>query len=224
VVRKDLPGTTLRDFVGKTIAIPSPFSNENFLLNKLVRDQGLKPADFKFVTLPPPDMVAALAAKAIDGFIVAEPFCAKAEKDGHGRVLYYAKDVWPNYISCTLVVHQDLIKERADVVRDLVRGIYESGEWTEQNRPAAAKLVSPYFRQDEKLLQYVLTQPADRVTYRNLNPTDEELQRIQDMGKSLGFLQGDLPVEQIIDRQFMPDSVEAPKLDLSRMDEIVPAK
>lgn len=223
VVRKDLPGSSLRDFVGRTIAIPSPFSNENFLLNKLVRDQGLTPSDFKFVTLPPPDMVAALAAKAIDGFIVAEPFCAKAEKDGFGRVLYYAKDVWPNYISCALVVHEDLIRERAEVVRDLVRGIYESGEWTEQNRTSAAKLVSPYFRQDEKLLQFVLTQPADRVTYRNLNPTDEELRRIQDMGTSLGFLKGGLPIDQFLDRQFMPAAVQAPRLDLSRMAEIVPS-
>jgi NitT/TauT family transport system substrate-binding protein len=48
--------------------------------------------------------------------------------------------------------------------------------------------VSPYFRQDEKLLAYVLTQPPDRVTYRNLNPTDAELQRIMDMGADLGPL------------------------------------
>jgi NitT/TauT family transport system substrate-binding protein len=221
VVRKDLPGKTLRDFKGRTIAIPSPFSNENFFVNKMMRDQGLTAEDFKFVVLPPPDMVAALATKAIDGFIVAEPFCAKAELDGHGRVLYYAKDIWPHYISCALVVHEDLIKERPEIVRDLVRGIHESGEWTEQNRSAAAKLVSPYFRQDEKLLDYVLTQPPDRVTYRNLNPTDEELQKIQDLGASLGFLKAGTPIDELIDRQFIPQSVQAPKLDLSRMDEII---
>lgn len=221
VVRKDLPGQTLRDFKGRTIAIPSPFSNENFFVNKLLRDQGLTAEDFKFVVLPPPDMVAALATKVIDAFIVAEPFCAKAELDGHGRVLYYAKDIWPHYISCCLVVHEDLIKERPEIVRDLVRGVHESGEWTEQNRTAAAKLVSPYFRQDEKLLDYVLTQPADRVTYRNLNPTDEELMKIQDLGMSLGFLKTKTPIDQLIDRQFIPASVQAPKLDLGRMSEII---
>jgi NitT/TauT family transport system substrate-binding protein len=45
-----------------------------------------------------------------------------------------------------------------------VRGIVDSGEWTELHREDAAKLVAPYFRQDEKLLRYVLTQPPDRVT------------------------------------------------------------
>ena len=116
----------------------------------------------------------------------------------------------------------DLIKEKPEVVHDLVRGIYESGEWTEQNRVEAAKLVSPYFRQDEKLLEYVLTQPPDRVTYRNLNPTDEELQKIQDMGANLGFLKTKVPIDQLIDRRFIPESVHVPKLDLSRLQELAP--
>jgi len=222
VVRKDLDAKSFRDLRGKTFAIPSPFSNENFFVHKMLRDQGLDAKDFEFVVLPPPDMVAALATKAIDGFIVAEPFCAKAELDGVGRVLYYAKDIWPNYISCCLIVHEDLIREKPDVVRDLVRGIHESGEWTEKNRLDAAKLVSPYFRQDEKLLAYVLTQPADRVTYRNLNPTDAELQRIMDMGADLGFIKTKVPLDELIDRQFIPDFVTEPRLDLSRMSEITP--
>ena len=222
VVRKDLPAKSFADLLHKTIAIPSPFSNENFFVNKMLRDQGFTADQFKFVVLPPPDMVAALATKAIDAFIVAEPFCAKAELDGHGRVLYYAKDIWPNYISCCLVVHEDLINEKPEIVRDLVRGICESGEWTEQNRLEAAKLVTPYFRQDEKLLQYVLTQPPDRVTYRNLNPTDEELRKIQDMGASLGFFKTRVPIDQLIDRRFMPDSVHALHLDLSRLQELAP--
>lgn len=221
VVRKENPAKDLREMRGKTIAIPSPFSNENFLLVKLMREQGIQPEEIKTVVIPPPDMTAALDAKAIDGFVVAEPFCGKAEQDGYGRVLYYAKDIWPNYISCCLVVHEDLIKERPEVVRDLVRGIVQSGEWAEENRGDAAKLVSPYFRQNEKLLTFILTQPPDRVTYRNLNPTDEELQRIMDMGMSLGFLKKKTPISELIDRQYIPSTVIPPKLDLSRMNEVI---
>jgi NitT/TauT family transport system substrate-binding protein len=221
VIRKENPAKDLREMKGKTIAIPSPFSNENFFLTKMMRDQGVKPEEIKTVVLPPPDMGAALDAKAIDGFIVAEPFCGKAELDGYGRVLYYAKDIWPNYISCCLVVHEDLIKEKPEVVKDLVRGIVESGEWAEENRGDAAKLVSPYFRQNEKLLTFILTQPPDRVTYRNLNPTDEEMQKIMDMGMSLGFLKKKTPMDELMDRKYIPATVTAPKLDLSRMDEVI---
>src|ERR671939_289144 len=77
VIRKEDPAKDLRDLRGKTIAIPSPYSNENFFINKLMRDQGVQPGEIKFVVLPPPDMTASLASKSIDGFIVAEPFCAK---------------------------------------------------------------------------------------------------------------------------------------------------
>jgi NitT/TauT family transport system substrate-binding protein len=223
-IRKEDPAKSLRDMRGKTIAIPSPFSNENFLINKMMRDQGITPDEIKFVVLPPPDMPAALSAKAIDGFIVAEPFCGKAEMDGYGRVLYYAKDVWPNYISCCLVVHEDLIRDKPEVVRDLVRGIVASGEWAQKNRDGAAKLVAPYFGQNEKLMNYVLTQPPDRVTFINLNPTDIEMQRIMDMGISLSFLKVRTPMDQLLDRSFIPDSIEAAKIDLSRMGEIVNSK
>ncbi len=221
VVRRESTAKNVTDLRGKTIAIPSPFSNENFFMNKLMRDQGMRAEEIKFVVMPPPDMTAALATNSIDGFIVAEPFCAKAEMEGYGRVLYYAKDIWPNFISCALVVHEDLIRERPEVVRDLVRGINESGEWTERNRESAATLVSPYFRQDVNLLRYVLTQPGDRVTYRNLNPTDEEMQRILDMGISLGFLTKQTPMSELMDKSFFPAQINPAEIDLNRMSEII---
>src|SRR5258706_470202 len=220
-IRIEDPAKSLRDMRGKTIAIPSPFSNENFLMNKMMRDQGMRPDEIKFVVLPPPDMPAALSAKAIDGFIVAEPFCGKAEMEGYGRVLYYAKDVWPQYISCCLVVHTDLIRDKPDVVRDLVRGIVASGEWATKNRNDAAKLVSPYFGQNEALMKYVLTQPPDRVTFVNLKPTDAEIQKIIDIGTSLGFFKKQIPLDELLDRSFIPDFIEPAKIDLSRMAEII---
>lgn len=220
VVSKENPAKDMHGLVGKTIAIPSPFSNENFFLTKMMRDQGLKPGDFNIVVLPPPEMVSALASKAVDAFIVAEPFCSKAELDGVGRVLYYAKQIWPNYISCCLVVREELIKDKPQVVKDLVRGIVDSGEWAETHRKDAAKLASVYFRQDEKLLNYVLTQPADRVTYRHLNPTDEEMQRIMDMGMSLGFIKKKVPLTELMDRSFIPEKVVATDVNMSKLGDV----
>jgi NitT/TauT family transport system substrate-binding protein len=143
--------------------------------------------------------------------------------DGYGRVLYYAKDVWPNYISCCLVVHTDLIRDQPEIVRDLVRGIIASGEWVQKNRGGAAHLVAPYFGQNEKLMNYVLTQPADRVTFVNLNPTDVELQKIMDMGFSLGFFKVKTPIDELIDRQFISSDIPPATIDLTRMDEIIDA-
>jgi NitT/TauT family transport system substrate-binding protein len=208
IVRKDLPAQSLRDLKGKTFAIPSKYSNQYLVITKLMADQGVDPTDVNFVELPPPDMPGALAAKAIDAYFIGEPHAAKAELDGSGRVLYHAKDIWPHFISCVLVVTDKLIKERPEVVRDLVRGIAESGEWAETHRIEAAKVVAPYFRQDEKLVRYVLTQPPDRVSYRMLTPTDEELQRIHDMALKAGILQKPINMKDLVDREFIPTDIK----------------
>ena len=216
IVRKDLPATSLRDLRGKTFAIPSKYSNQYLVIRKLMEDQGVGLDEMRFVELPPPDMPGALAAHAIDAYFVGEPHAAKAELDGSGRVLYHAKDIWPHFISCVLVVTEKLIKEQPAVVYDLVRGIAESGEWADGHRLEAAKVVSPYFRQDEKVLRYVLTQPPDRVSYRMLTPTDEELKKINDMAVKTGILQGPIAMSDLLDRRFIPPDIKPLNIDVQR--------
>ena len=214
MVRKDLPAKSLRDLRGKVFAIPSKYSNQNLVIHKLLEDQGVKPDEIRFVEMPPPDMPGALAAKAIDAYFVGEPHPARAELDGSGRVLYHAKDIWPGFISCVLVVHEKLIQTRPAVVKDLVRGIAESGEWAETHRLDAAKVVSPYFRQDEKLVRYVLTQPPDRVSYRMLTPTDEEMLRIRDMALKAGILEKSIDMNDLLDRSFIPQDIKPANITL----------
>ena len=146
IVAKNSPAKRLRDLRGKTFARPSKYSNQYLVITKLMEDEGMEPGDINFVDLPPPDMPSALAAGAIDAYFIGEPHAAKAELNGTGRVLYFAKDIWPRFVSCVLVVRDELIEEHPEVVRDLVRGIAESGEWAETHRLDAAKLAAPYFR------------------------------------------------------------------------------
>jgi NitT/TauT family transport system substrate-binding protein len=214
MVRTDLPAKSLRDLKGRSLAIPSKYSNQNLVIRKLMKDEGVNPDDIRFIEMPPPDLPGALASKAIDAYFIGEPHAARAELDGSGRVLYHAKDIWPGFISCVLVVTEKLIDERPAVVKDLVRGIAESGEWAETHRVDAARLVSPYFRQDEKLVRYVLTQPPDRVSYRMLTPGDDEMQRIADMGLEAGILDRRLDVRELVDRRFIPSDIVEARIDM----------
>src|SRR5215813_12019788 len=215
MVQKDSTAKSLRDLRGKVFAIPSKYSNQNLVIHKLMEDQGVKPDEIRFVEMPPPDMPGALAAKAIDAYFIGEPHAARAELDGSGRVLYHAKDIWPHFISCVLVVHEKLIKERREVVKDLVRGIAESGEWAETHRLDAAKVAAPYFRQDEKVVRYVLTQPPDRVSYRMLTPTDEDLQQIHDMALKAGILDKPIAMKDLIDRSFIPKEIKPAAINVN---------
>jgi len=208
IVAKNSTATRLRDLKGKIFARPSKYSNQYLVITKLMDDEGMQPGDIEFVDLPPPDMPSALAAGAIDAYFVGEPHAAKAELNGTGRVLYYAKDIWPRFVSCVLVVRDELIAEHPEIVRDLVRGIAESGEWAERNRLTAARVAAPYFRQDQKLLEFVLTSPTDRVSYRHLTPTDEDLQQIMKYAIKAGILRKPIDLSDLVDRRFIPADIQ----------------
>src|SRR5262245_56763053 len=112
VVQKDGPVHSVKDLRGRVIAIPSRFSDERLIVLKALKENGLGPSDVKMVEMAPPDVAGALAAKAIDAFSMGEPYPSQAEMGGFGRVLFHARAYWPDYMSCVLVVRQDVIDTR----------------------------------------------------------------------------------------------------------------
>lgn len=215
MVAKDSPAKTLRDLRGKTIGIPSKYSNQYLVIAKLMEDQGVSREEVTFLEVPPPEMPGALAVGALDAFIVGEPHPGRAELDGTARVLYHIKDIWPHFISCVLTVSERLIEERPQVVYDLVRGIAASGMWAEEHRLEAAKLTAPYFRQNERVLRHVLTTPPDRVSYRMLTPVDKDFQEIQTMALKAGILERPIPISELVDRRFIPAVIEPATIDMA---------
>src|SRR5574339_679376 len=60
VVGKHSKIRSLKDLKGKIVAVPSLFSNQNFVIHKLMKDYGMAEDDITFVVLPPPDMPTSL--------------------------------------------------------------------------------------------------------------------------------------------------------------------
>ncbi len=129
VVGRDAPIRTFAELRGKTIAIPHRYSNQRILLEREMEKENMHDDDLKMVVYPPPEMPSALQKGLVDAYIVGEPFAAKAEVEGFGRVLLFTKDVWPNFISCVLAVSEDLVRDNRPLVQDLVDGIAASGKW-----------------------------------------------------------------------------------------------
>jgi len=206
VVRKDGPIHTFADMRGKTIAIPSRFSDERLLLFRAMKVWGVKPSEIKMVEMAPPDVSGALAAHAIDSFVMGEPFPSQAEMAGFGRVLFQAREYWPDYMSCILVVRQDLIDTRPDVVQVLVDGIARSGLWLDKSKPHredAADFVGRfYYNQKPALLRWALTKPMDRVTYSPLAPRKADFDMVRDLMMETGVLNKKLEFEDYTDTRF----------------------
>lgn len=206
MVHKDSDIHSFQDLRGKRIAFPNRFSNQFLLIVKGLQDNGMTQEDIELVEMPPPDMPAALYAKAVDAIISGEPFMGQTELDGYGRVLYQAKELWPGFISCVMVVDERFAGEHPDKVQDLVTGIARSGLWLEQGMDhrmkAAEAVATQYYHQDPRLLRFVLSKPPDRVTYTNLRLAKEEFQRIHDLALDTGILAGPIPFEEYADTRF----------------------
>src|SRR5262249_58294339 len=84
VVAKDGPVHSVRDLKGRTIAIPSRFSDERLIVFKALEQNGLSGADVRMIEMAPPDVAGALAAGAIDAFSMGEPYPSQAELGGVG--------------------------------------------------------------------------------------------------------------------------------------------
>lgn len=206
VVQKDGPVHSVAELRGRTIAIPSRFSDERLILLKALKQNGVAPSEIKMVEMAPPDVAGALAARAIDAFSMGEPYPSQAEIGGFGRVLFHAREYWPDYMSCVLVVRQDVIDERPEAVQVLVDGIARSGLWLEQGKPYreyAAEFVGRYyFNQPPALLRWALTRPLDRVMYAPLTPRKPDFDLVRDLMMESGVLDHSIEFDDYVDPQF----------------------
>jgi NitT/TauT family transport system substrate-binding protein len=208
MVRTDAPYRKFQDLAGKRIAIPSRFAVDFLFLRKMLAKEGMSVNDLRIVEMPPPDMPAALFAKAVDAYCTGEPYGAAAQRAGYATPLRMTRDEWPNYICCVLTVRQELIDENPGVVQDLVNYVQGAGRWLDaerDHRTRAAEIAADgkYFNQDRAVIQYVMDNPTDRVTYGDLRMIKEEFNELMQLSLEAGTLKRPIAFERYIDERFV---------------------
>lgn len=73
VVRRGGPVRSVADLRGRTIAVPSRFSDERLIVFRALATVGLSGRDVHMVEMAPPDVASAPAVGAIDAFSMGEP-------------------------------------------------------------------------------------------------------------------------------------------------------
>lgn len=214
VVNRKGPIHSVRDLAGKTIAIPSRFSDENLIVIRALERNGLTRKDVHIVEMAPPDVAGALAVSAIDAFSMGEPFPSQAEMGGYGRILFKAAEYWPDFMSCIVVVRQDAIDQRPAEVQKLVDGIARSGLWLDEGRPHrnyAAEFVGHYYyNQSSALLRWALTRDLQRVVYSPLAPRKADFDLVRDLMLKTGLLQHSIEFSDYVDTRFADHAPAAP--------------
>ena len=207
MVRTDSTYQKFRDLAGKRIAVPSRFAVDFLFLRKMLAREAMTPKDIVLVEMAPADMPAALYAKAVDAYCTGEPFGAAAQRAGYARVLRMTRDEWRNYICCVLTVREELIKSNRPLVQDLVDTIAGAGMWLDQrpeNRTKAVGIAAgrKFFNQDPKVLQFVMDNPTDRVTYGDLRMIRSEFDELMQLSVEAGTLKAPVAYEKYVDDSF----------------------
>src|SRR6266478_2573704 len=128
-----LPVACVAKAAANRIAIPARFAVDFLFLRKMLAQEGMTPKDIQVVEMAPPDMPAALYAKAVDAYCTGEPFGAAAQRAGYARPLSMTRDEWRKYICCVLTVRQELIKENRPLVQQLVNYVQAAGRWLDSS-------------------------------------------------------------------------------------------
>lgn len=207
MVRTDSNYRTFADLRGKCIAIPSRFAVDFLFLRKMLARASMSPKEVSLIEMAPPDMPAALYAKAVDAYCTGEPFGAAAQRSGFARPLAMTRDEWRNYICCVLTVREDLIRANRPLVQDLVNHIQSAGNWLDQsptNRDKAAVIAArrSFFGQDPNIIKFVMENPSDRVTYGDLRLIRAEFDELMQLSIEAGTLKRPIAYERYVDESF----------------------
>jgi NitT/TauT family transport system substrate-binding protein len=207
MVRTDSPYQHFKQLTGKRIAIPSRFAVDFLFLRKMLAQEGMTPQDVQIVEMAPPDMPAALYANAVDAYCTGEPFGAAAQRAGYARTLRMTRDEWRNYICCVLTVRDELVEQSRPLVQDLVDHVLGAGEWLDakqenRNKAVAIAAGKTFFNQDPNIIQFVMDNPTDRVTYGDLRMIRAEFDELMRLSIEAGTIKHEIPYETYVDESF----------------------
>ena len=151
-VRGDAGINGFADLAGRQIAVPYWYSMHNVILQQGLHKVGLQAViqpqsaplgrdQVNLFILPPPEMPAALAARKIDGFIVAEPYNALSEIKIGARIMRFTGDMWQNHPCCVIVMNQHLIDRKPVFTQKVINALVRAQLWVTEHPLETAKLL-----------------------------------------------------------------------------------
>ncbi len=136
---KDSGLRSVADLRGAKLAFAKGSSAEG-MAAALLAGVGLTLGDVKAVNLSPADGIAAMTAKAVDAWIIWDPFYALAEQSGQVRVLASARGAVRTYQF--FLARRAFAETSPQVLRALIAHLGATGAWAKAHPGETAALMS----------------------------------------------------------------------------------
>jgi NitT/TauT family transport system substrate-binding protein len=146
---------------GKTIAVISLNGLTHTAAEAWIDKNGGDSSTVKFVEMPAPAMVAALAGNRIDAAQVAEPFIGAARKAG--RVLTYGfESVAKDFLTTAWCAAAPWVRDHPSLVSGFIAALRETAAWANANPAKSGAILANYLKLDPAVIAAMT-----RVRYAN---------------------------------------------------------
>ncbi len=127
------------------IGVPFPFSMHRMLLDYwLARDPNFDADRVEIITVPPPQMAAAVKAGALDMFCVGEPWGTVAVQQSDAVLVLPSRAIWQFAPEKVLGARRGWVEENPGTCHAMIRAVYKAATWLENptNTPLAAEILA----------------------------------------------------------------------------------
>ncbi|HEY8100394.1 MAG TPA: CmpA/NrtA family ABC transporter substrate-binding protein [Burkholderiaceae bacterium] len=135
-----------RQYSPYTFAHTFPTGTHAMWLYYWLAAHGIDPLrDVRVVTVPPPQMVANMAAGNIDGFCAGEPWNHRAIADKVGITACVSQDIWPGHPEKVLGASADFVRNYPNTARAVTAAVLEASRWidaSQQNKLHTAEVIA----------------------------------------------------------------------------------
>lgn len=135
---------SVKDLKGKTVAVQPGFVSHFFLLY-LLDEVGLGPKDITVQPFETGDAGQAFVAGRVDAAVTWEPWLSKAKERKDGHVIVTSKEK-PGLIVDVLAMRDDIIKNRPEDVKKLIKAWYMGVEYLKKNPTDGAAIIAKNFK------------------------------------------------------------------------------
>jgi sulfonate transport system substrate-binding protein len=149
LVHTDSPITKIADLKGKRIAVGKGSSAHGHILAQL-KNAGLTPADVELVYLQPADALSAFQQRAVDSWVIWDPYTAQVAQQFPVRSVGQAKDVTNGYWFGVASNEALADPKRNSALQDLLIRFEKAAKWAQDHPAEWAKSYSAAVGLDPK--------------------------------------------------------------------------
>jgi ABC-type nitrate/sulfonate/bicarbonate transport system substrate-binding protein len=206
--------TRPEDFIGKTISTQRG-SGEHYHMMTFLANRHIPLDKVTIAFMAAPDQIPALARNDIQAYFSWEPYVTRgAQSIPNAKILTWAEDDGIEFRD-NIVLREDFAKDDKETAVRVVKGLIETADWMEANRPEAARIANSVLRapseddvyRDLKLFKYPGTFRKDLI---------EHERRMAEWGMSMGLFPTGDP-QKLVQELIYPDIIRLAAPDRTDM-------